>query len=118
DFFVGTPDAARVASVALVRNSAVTHSDNMNQRFLPLTFSATAGVLTVQAPPDANTAPPGDYMLFVVDTNGVPSVAPFVRFAAPYEDSRPPSAPTNLRPSGTWCSARLQWTAAPDNLGV
>ena len=31
---------------------------------------------------DANLAPPGDYMLFVVDTNGVPSIARFVNVAA------------------------------------
>src|SRR5205823_1590660 len=56
--------------------------------------------------------------LFIVDTNGVPSVAPFVRFAAPYEDGQPPSAPTDLSASGTPGSARLQWTASTDDLGV
>jgi hypothetical protein len=93
DFFVGTPDGARVASVALVRNGSVTHGVDMNQRYLPLTFSQTAGGLTVQAPADSKLAPPGDYMLFVVDSNGVPSVAPFVRFAAEYEGAQPPTAP-------------------------
>ena len=36
----------------------------------------------MQAPANANIAPPGYYMLFVVNTNGVPSVASFVRFPA------------------------------------
>jgi hypothetical protein len=117
-FFVGTPDGADVASVALVRNSAVTHSDNMNQRYLPLSFVRTAGGLTVQAPLDAATAPPGDYMLFIVNTNGVPSVAPFLRFAAPYEDAQPPTAPTGLTAAGAPASATLAWTAATDDVGV
>ncbi len=37
-FFVGTPNAASIASVALVAPSAVTHSVDMNQRYVPLAF--------------------------------------------------------------------------------
>jgi hypothetical protein len=44
-----------------------------------LSFQANAGGLTVQAPASANFAPPGYYMLFIVDTNGVPSVAAILR---------------------------------------
>ena len=83
-FFVGTPDGAGISSVALIGNGAVTHSFNMDQRFVPLTFTQTGGGLTVQAPANANLAPPGYYMLFTVNSNGVPSVAPFVRLPAPY----------------------------------
>ena len=57
---------------------------------MPLTFTQTAGGLTVNAPANANLAPPGEYMLFLVNSNGVPSVAPFVRFPAPYEDHQCP----------------------------
>src|SRR5262249_10333236 len=67
-FFVGTPDGASIASVSLIRNGAVTHSFNTDQQFIPLSFTQTAGGLTVQAPPDANTAPPGYYMLYVVNS--------------------------------------------------
>ena len=35
-------------------------------------------LLTVLAPPDATVAPPGYYMVFVVSSSGVPSVAQFV----------------------------------------
>jgi chitodextrinase len=79
-FTVQTPDAARIAKVSLVRLANVTHTINMGQRFLPLTFTQGAGSLTVTAPPNANYATPGYYMLFIVDTNGVPSVAPIVKF--------------------------------------
>jgi hypothetical protein len=78
-FAVGTPNAAAIASVALIRTGAMTHGFDHNQRYVPLTFSPSGGGLTVQAPPNGHTAPPGEYLLFIVDTNGVPSVAPFVR---------------------------------------
>jgi hypothetical protein len=78
-FTVQTPDAARIASVALMRFGSVTHAINMGQRFLSLPFTAGSNSLTITAPPDRNTATPGNYMLFLVDTNGVPSVAAEVR---------------------------------------
>jgi hypothetical protein len=52
----------------------------MSQRFLPLSFSAGGGSLTVTAPLNADLAPPGNYMLFIVNTSGVPSVASIVHF--------------------------------------
>ena len=78
-FFVGTPDAANISSVVLIRTGAVTHFFDQNERFLPLSFTQAAGGLTVTAPVDGNTAPPGYYMLFIVNSAVVPSVAPFVQ---------------------------------------
>jgi len=72
---VQTPDAGQIATVSLLRLGAATHAFNMDQRFLQLTFTAGNGALTVQAPANANLAPPGSYMLFILNTNGVPSVA-------------------------------------------
>ena len=80
NFTVQTPDAAQIASVSLIRFGAVTHATNMAQRFIPLSFSAGSGSLTVTAPVNANLAPPGNYMLFIVNANGVPSVAAIVHF--------------------------------------
>jgi len=81
NFFVGTPDAATVASAVLIRTGAVTHFFDENTRFVPVSFQQTAGGLTLTAPANANLAPPGYYMLFLVNNNGVPSVAPFVQLA-------------------------------------
>jgi hypothetical protein len=78
-FFVGTPDAATITSVALIRTGAVTHFFDQNARYVPLGFSQTTGGLTVTAPANANLAPPGYYMLFIVNGTGVPSIAPFVQ---------------------------------------
>jgi chitodextrinase len=76
---VQTPDAASIGSVVLIRLGTVTHSFNTNQRIVPLQFSAAAGTLSVQTPANANLAPPGHYMLFILNTNGVPSVASIVQ---------------------------------------
>ncbi len=77
-FFVETPDAAEINSVTLIRLGSVTHTVNMNQRISRLSFTQTAGGLNVVAPTNANLAPLGHYMLFVVNGNGVPSVAQIV----------------------------------------
>lgn len=74
-FTVTTPDAAAVRKVALVRLGSSTHSTEMEQRYVPLSFTASSGALTVTAPANLNVAPPGPYMLFVLDANAVPSVA-------------------------------------------
>jgi hypothetical protein len=79
-FAVQTPDAARIAKVSLVRFGSATHCINMSQRLIPLTFSVGSNSLTVTAPVNANLAPPGYYMLFLVDSNGIPSVAAIVHF--------------------------------------
>jgi hypothetical protein len=76
---VQTPDASRIASVSFIRLGSVTHAFNMDQRYLPLSFTLAGGTLDVQAPANANLAPPGYYMLFILDGNGVPSVASIVK---------------------------------------
>ena len=78
-FVVQTPNAPQIASVSLIRLGAVTHSVNMSQRFVPLAFTTSTGSLTVTAPANNTQAPVGYYMLFIVDTAGVPSVAAIVR---------------------------------------
>ncbi|MGH8527325.1 MAG: galactose oxidase-like domain-containing protein, partial [Gammaproteobacteria bacterium] len=77
-FTVQTPDSANIASVALVRNGAATHAFDMDQRLVGLSFTAGSEV-TVTAPPNGNIAPPGYYMLFILNNLGVPSVARFVQ---------------------------------------
>ncbi len=117
-FQVATPDAARIGAVSLIALGAVTHAFNENQRFVPLTFQQGSGTMTVQGPVDGNTAPPGPYMLFLVDTTGVPSVAAMVRLPAPGEDIQPPTPPTNLVAAPSVGSVSLTWTASTDNIGV
>jgi hypothetical protein len=51
----------------------------MEQRYVPLSFTADSGAVNATAPANANVAPPGLYMLFVIGADGVPSVARMVR---------------------------------------
>ncbi len=75
-FTVETPDAGSVTSGNLIRLSSVTHSLNETQKIYPLNFSSSGGnSLVATAPGNAVLAPPGPYMLFLLDGNGVPSVA-------------------------------------------
>ncbi len=78
-FAVETPDAGTVTRGTLIRLSSVTHAFNQSQLIYPLTFSATGSMsLTAAGPSDANLAPPGPYMLFLVNESGVPSRARMV----------------------------------------
>ncbi|HLJ25375.1 MAG TPA: galactose oxidase-like domain-containing protein [Candidatus Angelobacter sp.] len=77
-FQVQTPEAAKIKSIALMRAGSVTHSFDMDQRMVGLTFTTAAGVLHVTAPSKGDIAPPGYYMLFILNSEGVPSVARFV----------------------------------------
>ena len=77
-FEVATPNSASIGKLALVRLGAVTHSVNMEQRYIPLSFTAGAGILRATSPPDPNIAPPGVYMLFAIGADGVPSHAQMV----------------------------------------
>lgn len=78
--WVGPQGPANIDQVNLVRLAAVTHWFDMNQRFVPLEFGhATNESVNVTAPADANLAPPGYYMLFLISDAGVPSVAKYVR---------------------------------------
>jgi hypothetical protein len=77
--FVGTPDAANISKVTFLRLSSTTHTFDQNQRFLSLVFTQATGGLNVTFPSSANLAPPGHYMLFVLNSSGVPSEAKIVQ---------------------------------------
>jgi len=81
-FQVQTPDAANISTVVLMRNGSSTHAFDMDQRYVGLSFTAGSGSLTVTGPPNSNIAPPGYYMMFVLNTAGVPSVAAMVQITS------------------------------------
>jgi Domain of unknown function (DUF1929) len=81
DFIISTPDAQSISSVCLIRIGSVTHTFNMNQRRVPLSFTAGVADLTVSVPTNRSNLPPGHYMLFALNALGVPSVAPIIQVA-------------------------------------
>src|SRR5579859_910170 len=91
-FQVQTPDAANISSVVFMRPGAPTHAFDMEQRLVGTTFMAGSGVLNVTAPPNSKIAPPGYYMVFLLNSAGVPSVAQFVQLTP---------TPADIPPTGT-----------------
>src|SRR5262249_36582896 len=71
-----SPATAPPARVAPARLAAPTHSQAQSRRSAPLSFTQSGTTVTAAAPNNPNEAPAGHYMLFAVDTNGVPSQAP------------------------------------------
>ena len=78
-FSVETPNAAQVTDVRWIRLGAVTHAFDMSQRANTLTFRVSGGAVEVDAPSGARLAPPGHYMLFVLNRNGVPSAGKIIQ---------------------------------------
>jgi len=69
-----------ISEVVLMGLGSMTHAFDMNQRYVQLaTPGQSAGAVQVTGPANVQTAPPGYYMLFVLNGNRVPSVARFVR---------------------------------------
>ena len=80
-FFVETPDVAMITKVTLIRLGSVTHAFDQNQRLATLSYATTTGGLNVTVP-GANVVPPGHYMLFIVNSTGVPSIASITQVLA------------------------------------
>jgi hypothetical protein len=78
-FLVGTAQASSITRVSLVRLGSTTHAIDMNQRYNRLSFVQTTGGLSVKVPSSRNLVPPGHYMVFILNGNGVPSTARIVQ---------------------------------------
>ena len=89
-FNIRTPNSTDVSSVVFVRPGSSTHSFDMEQRLVSLAFQPGAtGTVKASAPPNGSIAPPGYYMLFLINQAGVPSTAKFVHLTSVPKD-RPP----------------------------
>jgi hypothetical protein len=78
-FTVNTAFAAQITGVRWIRLGSVTHAFDANQRANTLTFSRGSGLVRVTAPANSRRAPPGHYLLFLLNRNGVPSAGRVVR---------------------------------------
>ena len=93
---IQTPQAGSIDSVALVRNTAITHEIDGDQRTVDIPFSQAGGVVTAHIPTSSNVVPPGPYMVFINQktANGdIPSVA-YQVFVGAQQATVPPVAPT------------------------
>ncbi|MGW2054576.1 galactose oxidase-like domain-containing protein [Streptomyces sp. NPDC001840] len=72
-----------ITKAELIRPAAVTHSSDPNQRFVDLPLTVDGNNVDLNVTSNPNLAPPGWYMLFAVDANGIPSVAKWVHLGGP-----------------------------------
>jgi hypothetical protein len=72
-----TADAPTIEKVVLIRLSAATHASNQSQQLNTIAFTPAPDgqSLVVTMPASGKLAPPGPYMLFILNGQGVPSVA-------------------------------------------
>jgi hypothetical protein len=75
------PARRGIVSAVLIAPAAVTHGNDMHQRLVRLPITVEGGSITATVPASAALVPPGYYMLFIVDSEGVPSIARFVHVA-------------------------------------
>jgi WD40 repeat protein len=78
-FTITTPNSSSIVRVALIKAGTVTHATHFDERFVDLTFTRGTGKITATAPPSGNYAPPGYYMIDILNSSGVPAVMPFVQ---------------------------------------
>jgi hypothetical protein len=96
-FFVATPEAVGIQKVTLLALTSTTHAFDQNQRLLTLSYTQASGGLTLTAPATNIAAPPGPYLLFLVNGQGVPSIGKFVRV-----ETVPPKAARIINFSDVW----------------
>ncbi len=96
-FSVGTTDTD-IAKISLTRLGSATHAQNWDQRINSLTFSTSTTITGYEAvaPLRSEDCPPGFYMLWIINSNGVPSVASIVQVTLDY--TPPANTPPVLAP--------------------
>jgi hypothetical protein len=76
---IQSPQAAKIRWASLIRPCVTTHSFDTSQRLVDLDVTdRSGGVVKATVPQNPNLGPPGWYMLFLVDNNGIPSVARWI----------------------------------------
>ena len=78
-FSVATPNAAQITDARWIRLGSVTHAFDMSQRANTLSFTRPSTGVAITAPANSNLAPPGYYMLFILNRNGVPSAGKVIK---------------------------------------
>lgn len=80
---VVTGDGVSIDRAHLIKLGSATHSENQDQRLVPLTLSQTGSRIELNLPASRYVAPPGHYLLFLVDSNGVPSTGEIIKLGQP-----------------------------------
>lgn len=121
-FLIGKAKTDSITSACLIRPAAVTHSFDQNGRYVPLTIESVAdsSKLRVYAPLSGSAAPPGDYLLFILNDHGVPAIAKWIHLGncstIPCDTDSPPAVTSSsmyvdiVGPNEIW----LAWDSPGD----
>ncbi len=120
-------DATDIVAVNMLRSGSTTHMHNFDQRICRVEYAidsfdvgSTIAQLSVSAPALATDCPPGPYMLFVLNSSGVPSVAEILLLGgntAPLADAGPDQPVTDSDNNG-WEQVTLDGTGSTDPDGT
>jgi hypothetical protein len=92
-FTLTTREAASITKVSLSRLGSTTHAFDMNHRFQWLSFARDSDQLAITIPASRNRTPPGHYLLFILNGDGVPSVGKIVQVGDAGDPNPPPPPP-------------------------
>jgi len=116
-------DGTAIAKVAFIKTSSVTHSFNVEQRYMELPFSTAPNGLKLQLPADPAIATPGHYLVFTINEQGTPSQGEIIKLGN--EPAQAPPEPvvipepvdtgvTNLLVNGGFEQDRTNWLDCSD----
>jgi hypothetical protein len=105
-FSINTTNPSNIASASFIRMAGTTHQVNAGQAYVKLNTTPGTGSVSMTAP-SIDQAPPGYYMVFLVDNQGVPSVAPVVKLE---KTAGQPASPRVTQSSQAGLSSRA-WNA-------
>ena len=76
---ISTPNTAQITNVRWIKLGSVTHAFDASAQASSLSFTVSGGNVVVDAPLLPRQAPPGHYMVFILNRNGVPSEGKIVQ---------------------------------------
>ena len=125
EFVVSVGGSDEISAGCLIRAGATTHGYDQSQLYVPLSFTRVGPIGIEQryyqttVPTDPATAPPGEYLLFVLNANGTPGVARWVHVGHTAPDAGYPTRVTDLTRecADTLGVVRLHWTAPGSDIG-
>lgn len=82
-FLVKTDEYSNIQRAHLIKLGSATHSQNQDQRLVPVSFEQQGGTLRITSPARREVAPPGHYMLFIIDEYGTPSMGEIILVGQP-----------------------------------
>ena len=80
---VSTDAQSTIERAHLIKLGSVTHSENQDQRLVPLALTQDGSSVRLTLPASRQLAPPGHYLLFVIDDQGVPSEGGMIKIGQP-----------------------------------